>query len=419
MNKRWNNGYNTVLTGQAGSGKSWTVEHEIIDKYGDYCKIALTGMTGLASCNIRGQTIHSWLNLGMIKGNLEYEDKGLEANIDRIIYNTNKKWEHVKDVDTLIIDEISMCDALTLDIIDGVLRWVKRNNKPFGGIQMILVGDNYQIPPVKKDEYGYYFQSKAYKDGNFKAVVLKQQHRQTDSEFLNVLNRIRVGNHTEKDINFLNMRNIEKVNYNLIPEDAVILYPTNKEVENANQVYFDGIDEPIEYFYAKDERHIPQLKIKGVIVDDKLDKDLRVPSVLKLKRGCSILLLSNLDVPRGIVNGSQGIFLGQYCDKLLCDFNGCRFEVPKQKFEVYHQDNLVFTRVQYPLILGRSITIHKAQGMTLEKAFIDFTRIFSPHQSYVALSRVKSINGLFVKGLTKNKIWVDKNVVEYMKELEK
>lgn len=415
---KWNNGYNTVLTGEAGSGKSWTVEHEIIDKYGDTCKIALTGMTGLASCNIKGQTIHSWLNLGCIRENDRYEDKGLKQNLDRIMYNPNAKWEHIKDVDTLIIDEISMCDALTFDIINEILQWVRKNTKPFGGIQVILVGDNYQLPPVKADTLGYYFQSDAYKYGNFKAVVLKEQHRQKSGHFLDVLNRIRVGECTQEDIDFLNTRSLDNLKKYELPDDTVILYPTNREVDYANEQYFESINEPVRQYNAQDTRLIPQVRIKGKVFDDKLDKDLRVPKYLRLKYDCSVLLLANLDVSKGIVNGSKGFFKGEFCDKLLCKINGEVVEVPKQEFEVWRQDAHVFTRKQYPITLGHSVTIHKSQGMTLDKAFIDFTRVRTSHQAYVALSRVKSLEGLYIRGLTLDKVKVDKNVVEYMRSLE-
>ena len=377
-------------------------------------------MTGLASCNIKGQTIHSWLNLGCIRPYLKQDDKGLKANIDRIIYNPHAKWEHVKEAEVLIIDEISMCDALTFDIINEVLQWARENYEPFGGLQMILVGDNYQLPPVKAGKLGYYFQSSAYKRGNFKPIVLREQHRQKAGRFLDVLNRMRVGNSTQEDIDYLNFRGLDYAKDVDLPDDTVILYPTNDEVEKANEVYFDSIDAPIQTFYSEDKRLIPKIKVNGKEIDDKLDKDLRVPYELKLKKGCSVLLLANLDVAKGVVNGSKGIYQGMISkDKLLCKFNGVEIEVPKRDFEVWKYDKVAMTRTQFPLMLGHSVTIHKAQGMTLDKAFVDLSKIFAPHQVYVALSRVKTLEGLYVRGLTLDKIQVDRNIVSYMNELER
>ena len=416
----WNGGCNTILTGGAGTGKSWTVENEIIGKYSDFCNISVTGMTGLASCNIKGQTIHSWLNLGCIRPNLKYEDKGLQQNLDRIMYNPYAKWEHIKKTEVLIIDEISMCDALTFDIINEILQWVKKSVKPFGGIQVILVGDNYQLPPVNAKELGYYFQSSSYKQGCFKPVILREQHRQKAGRFLDILNRMRLGNSTQEDIDYLNYRDLDKAKGVELPDDTVILYPTNGEVNKANEIYFNNIDAPIQTFNADDTRLIPQLKINGEYIDDKLGEDLRVPKELKLKKGCSVLLLANLDISKGVINGSKGIYKGIIGkDKLLCSFNGRDFDVPKREFEVWKYDRKAMIRKQFPLMLGHSVTIHKAQGMTLNKAFVDLTKTFAPHQAYVALSRVKALEGLYIRGLTLDKIRVDKNIVEYMNELER
>ena len=400
----WNNGKNTVLTGAAGTGKTWTIENKIVN---DDCITALTGMTGLASCNLKGQTIHSWLNLGLIRPDMSLSDNGLKGNINRIVYNRKADWRSVKRADVLVIDEISMCDALTLDIIDGVLKHVRKNNNPFGGMQVVLVGDNFQLPPVKLD-LGFYFQSKAYKNGGFIPFILKEQHRQQEGEFLNILNRIRVGEHTQEDIDLLNTRQVDKNNVDL-PKNTMILYPTNKQVDFANEFYFNSIEGDEEYFYADDETYL---------YDKDYSKNIRVPNVLTLKEGCKVLLLANINVSKGIVNGSHGVYLYSKFDKLVCRFNDEIVEVPKQKFEVYDNNELAFTRSQYPIMLGHSISIHKSQGMTLDNVFIDFTNTFSAHQVYVALSRVKTLEGLYINNLSKEKIWVHRLVKKYMQELE-
>ena len=167
MNKKLQNliekGNNIVLSGAAGTGKSYQV-HKIIEKYGKTKKIALTSTTGIAATNINGQTLHSFLNLGMIKSD------DLNKEVSRIRYNPWARWEEVEKTEILIIDEISMCDGFLFNIVEEVLRAVRNNSQPFGGVQVILVGDCYQLPPVESNTKGFFFESEAYAFGNFKLV---------------------------------------------------------------------------------------------------------------------------------------------------------------------------------------------------------------------------------------------------------
>lgn len=396
---------NIMLSGSAGTGKSYQVK-KIIEKYGKKKKIALTSTTGIAATNINGQTIHSFLNLGMIKSD------NLEGEIARIVYNPWANWQFVKEADMLIIDEISMCDGFLFDIIERVLREVRHNQEPFGGMQVILVGDCYQLPPVEANIKGFFFESEAFAFGNFKPLVLKKVYRQNDKKFIDILNRIRIAKHSETDIEFLKNRQFPELNYALL--DTTCLYPTNHEADVLNNYRLNNLKGSLYEFKSKDADYTNS--ITGIKRD--FNKLMRAPEVLKLKKGARVILLSNLDVKRGLCNGSVGTFEKVKGDILICKFNGQEEMIEKTKFEVHEKSKLVFEREQYPLALGWAVSIHKSQGMSLDSVAIDFARVFAPHMAYVALSRAKSYEGLYLKNLSSDKIYIDKKVVNFMESLE-
>lgn len=398
--------HNIILSGAAGVGKSYQVK-KIIEFFGDKKNIALTSTTGIAATNINGQTLHSFLNLGMIRS----EEKNKE--IARIIYNPYAEWLSVKNTDILIIDEISMCDGFLFDIVEKVCREIRGNQEPFGGIQVILVGDCYQLPPVEAKTKGFFFENEAYAFGNFKPVILTKVYRQNDKKFINCLNRIRVAEHTKEDIEYLQKRQFPKLNYALL--DTTCLYPTNKEADILNEYRLDDL-EGEEFCFKSIDNNYTDPMITGIKRD--FNKFMRAPEYLKLKSGARVILLSNLSVNRGLCNGTTGIFKRQKGDLLICEFNGNEEIINKSKFEVHEKGKLVFEREQYPLALGWAVSIHKSQGMSLDSVAIDFSRIFAPHQAYVALSRAKSYEGLYLKNLTKDCIFINPKVVDYMKSLE-
>lgn len=399
-------GKNIILSGQAGVGKSYQVK-KIIENFSETKKIALTSTTGIAATNINGQTIHSFLNLGMIRS----ADKNKE--IARIIYNPHARWQHVKSADMLIIDEISMCDGFLFNIMEEVLRKIRGNSEPFGGIQVILVGDCYQLPPVEANTKGFFFESEAYAFGNFKPVVLTKVYRQNDKNFIDCLNRIRIAQHTEADIEFLQKRQFPELNYALL--DTTCLYPTNKEADMLNEYRLNDLGGEEVEFKSKDTDYTNPM-LTGIKRD--FNKFMRAPEVLKLKPGARVILLSNLAVNRGLCNGSVGTFVKQKGDLLICKFNGIEESIEKTTFEVHEKSKLVFEREQYPLALGWAVSIHKSQGMSLDSVAIDCAKVFAPHMTYVALSRAKYYDGLYLKNLTKECIFIDPKVVDFMKSLE-
>lgn len=397
-------GNNIILSGAAGTGKSYQV-HKIIEHFGKDKKIALTSTTGIAATNINGQTLHSFLNLGMIKSD------DINKEVARIKYNPWARWEEVENTDILIIDEISMCDGFLFNIVEEVLRTVRNNSKPFGGVQVILVGDCYQLPPVESNTKGFFFESEAYAYGNFKPMLLKKIYRQNDEQFINCLNRIRIAEHTVEDVKYLQKRQFPDLNYALL--DTTCLYPTNKEADILNEYRLNNLEGEELQFKSKDIYHILDLTGKR-----DFNKFMRAPEVLKLKPGARVILLNNFAVNRGLCNGSIGTFLRKKGDLLVCKFNEKEEFIPKTTFEVHEKSKLIFEREQYPLALGWAVSIHKSQGMSLDSVAIDFSRIFAPHQAYVALSRARSYDGLYLKNLTQKCIFINPKVVNYMKSLE-
>lgn len=400
-----NKGFNIILTGKAGTGKSYTVK-EIVKQYGDNKNISLCSTTGIASVNIGGQTLHSFLNIGLCKTN------NIEKEYNRIIYNPYAQWQEVKKCDILIIDEISMCDGFLFELIDRVLRWIRQNMSPFGGVQVILVGDLYQLPPVQANDNDFFFNTGAYAYGNFKSVVLNKVYRQTDKHFVEVLNRIRLATHTQDDIDYLNKRDFsKKTNYALL--DTTCLFPTNKEADILNRYRLNHLEGNIETFNAIDTYMTSSPFKKDY------NKVLRAPETLELKEGARVILLYNINVDIGLCNGSIGHYVKNDNGLLIVNFNGENHYIKKVDFEVFEKGKTVFKRFQYPLTLGWGISIHKAQGMTLDNVAINFSKIFAPAQAYVALSRVKSYDGLYLKGLTKKSVFIDNRVVKFMNNMER
>ena len=401
-------GCNIILSGAAGTGKSYQV-HKIIEHFGKEKNIALTSTTGIAATNINGQTLHSFLNLGMIKSD------DLKKEIARIIYNPWARWDEVEKTDILIIDEISMCDGFLFDIVEETLREVRKSSKPFGGVQVILVGDCYQLPPVESKTKGFFFESEAYAYGNFKPMLLKKIYRQNDKKFINCLNRIRIAEHTDEDIEFLQKRQFPTINYALL--DTTCLYPTNNEADILNNYRLNELDNFNEIILKSKDINYTNPSLVGFRRD--FNKFMRVPEVLKLRPGARVILLNNLNVKKGLCNGSIGTYKRKKGDLLICEFNGIEEIISKAKFEVHEKSKLVFEREQYPLALGWAVSIHKSQGMSLDSVAIDFSKIFAAEQAYVALSRERNYEGLYLKNLTKKSIFIDSKVVGFMKSLEK
>lgn len=426
-------GENLFITGYAGTGKSY-----ILNKLKKKFDIDVTSTTGLAAVNVQGQTIHSWSGVGIC-------NRPVKEVVEKILQRTKLK-KQISECKILAIDEISMLDAKTFDYIDEVLRNLRDGNKPFGGIQVLLFGDFFQLPPVEKTS-GFCFNSKTWQALGLKTIFLEKIYRQNDENFIKSLNNLRLNRLTQDDIRLFYDR---EVNYNTYESDILHIFSTNQEADNYNTFKFNSVQKPLHVFNSVDKIHRKRsvIKVDKNNPDERLtnfdlktleafDKSCKAPSALELKEGCRVMLLKNLNFNKGLINGACGTVLElkkseskaesipqqqevmqpqkpEDEEYILVKFdNGVEEVIAKHTFEAYRDGEVVVSREQYPLRLAYGITIHKSQGMTLDKLIVDCNRIFECGQVYVALSRIKSIDGLYLKSFNPQKVWANGEVLKF------
>lgn len=420
-------GYNIFITGGAGVGKSYTL-NKIKEKYKD--KLHITSTTGISAINVNGQTIHSWAGIGLA-----------DKPIDEVVKKIRRKATLYKTLlccEMLAIDEISMLDSSTFTYINEVLKAVRENDKPFGGIQVLIFGDFFQLPPVRMEEDGkdFCFNSQTWTELNLKAVILKDVKRQSEKELSEALNNVRIDKTSAEDLKVFYKRDVEP-DYEA-PKDILQIFGTNADADAYNDKCFKEIPERPYIYEAKDELYIYNdigessvtvLNTKDIantkvskydlMALKKFNEDCKAPEKLELKEGCRVMLLKNIDVKRGLANGSCGTIkqLTSGSIDILFD-NGVRANMLPVEFEYIKEGRTKIKRTQYPLRLAYGITIHKSQGMTFDKLVVNFNRIFDYGQAYVALSRTKTLEGLIIRGFDHNKIIANKKVVDFYKQLE-
>lgn len=408
-------GENLFITGYAGTGKSY-----ILNKLKKKFKIDVTSTTGLAAVNIQGQTIHSWAGVGIC-------NKPIDDVVEKILKRASLK-KQILNCEILAIDEISMLDANTFDYIDEVLKRLKDCDKPFGGIQVLLFGDFFQLPPVDKDR-GFCFDSRCWHDLDLKTVFLEKIYRQNDEQFINSLNNLRLNRLSHDDVKLFYGR---EVDYDTSDSDILHIFSTNREADSYNAYKFKSIDSRLYSFVSIDKIHRKKSSIDfdknnlneklskfDVMTWEAFDKCCKAPQILELKVGCKVMLLKNLNQKNGLINGSTGTVIELEDDNILVEFdNGVKESIPKHIFEAYRDGDLVVSREQYPLRLAYGITIHKSQGMTLEKLVVDCNRIFECGQVYVALSRIKTLDGLYLKSFNPSKVLANNTVVDFYNRLK-
>lgn len=420
-------GYNIFITGGAGVGKSYTL-NKIKVKYKE--KLHITSTTGISAINVNGQTIHSWAGIGLA-----------DKPIDEVVKKIRRKATLYKTLlccEMLAIDEISMLDSFTFTYINEVLKAVRENDKPFGGIQVLIFGDFFQLPPVRmeEDRKDFCFNSQAWKELNLKTVILKDVKRQSEKELSEALNNVRIDKTSAEDLKVFYKRDVEP-DYEA-PKDILQIFGTNADADAYNDKCFKEIPERPYIYEAKDELYIYNdigessvtvLNTKDIantkvgkydlMALKKFNEDCKAPEKLELKEGCRVMLLKNIDVKRGLANGSCGTIkqLTSGSIDILFD-NGVRTNMLPVEFEYIKEGRTKIKRTQYPLRLAYGITIHKSQGMTFDKLVVNFNKIFDYGQAYVALSRTKTLEGLIIRGFDHNKIIANKKVVDFYKQLE-
>jgi len=407
-------GENVFITGHAGTGKSYILR-KLKEKYKK--ALTITSTTGIAAVNVKGQTLHSWAGVGLCRNTLA-------ATVDKI-KGRPSQYRQILKCKMLAIDEISMLNIETLEYVNSVLKLIRENDSPFGGIQVIFIGDFFQLPPVEKDntiEKRYCFESPVWADLNLKNVVLQKSYRQSEKKFIKALSDMRTNKLTDEDIELLCTRNID---YDTTDSNMLHIFSTNEEANRYNSAKFNELDEPARVFTARDgvyrgkELVYEDLTDKENFILEFFNKNCRAEKEIILKTGSKVMLLVNMDFDRGLINGACGTIREFNENSINIDFdNGVNANIPIHEFEYYYNDAVAAIRLQYPLKLAYGITIHKSQGMTLDKLVVDCERIFERGQVYVAMSRVKNLDGLYLKNFNPNKVLVDSKVAEFYENLE-
>lgn len=401
------------LTGKAGTGKT-TFLRDVVRHTKKKCIVLAP--TGIAAVNAGAMTIHSFFQFGLgpfVKGVIEPKSD----------FRINKsKLELIRNLQLLIIDEVSMVRADLMDHIDVELRRIRRNSKPFGGVQLLMIGDLQQLPPIAhggEDELLrqyyktlYFFSSAALKSMKYSCIELKTVYRQTDGHFINILNHARECTLTNQDIIDLNTRYIP--DFSPKPEDGYIRLMThNRQVDYINATEMAKLDSHPFTFEAAVTGTFPE-------------ESYPTANSLTLKKGAQVMFIKN-DPERRFINGTLGEVrsIDKNCIAVRLAESGKTIEVEPMEWQNirYQFDEetkeISFKQIgrfkQYPLKAAWAITVHKSQGLTFDKAIIDVHAAFSPGQAYVALSRCRTLDGLVLSSPVSASVFMkDKAVDAYM-----
>ncbi len=426
-------GKNVFITGPAGSGKTY-----VVNQYIKYLKehdvpVGITASTGIAATHMGGVTIHSWAGIGI-------KDRLTKDEINEI---AEKKYINRKVVESrvLIIDEVSMLHHFRLDMIDRVLKQIKKSEEPFGGLQVVLCGDFFQLPPVSRmgePIARFIYNSESWKSSNFVVCYLHENFRQNDDAILNILNEIRDGEISDASREELKARYKFKIESNIENENVIDigtecsditkesltvveveptrLYTHNIDVDSVNERELNKVVE-FEAIYEMTS------KGKKPLIES-LKKSCLASEFLKLKKGARVMCVKN-NFDEGYVNGTLGVVVS-------CGWNvnpvirisgnanypeGRMITIERSSWKIEDDGKIIAEITQYPLRLAWAITVHKSQGMSLDAIEVDLSRAFEPGMGYVALSRVRTLAGLNILGINENAFRVNHEVLEYDKHL--
>ncbi len=414
-------GANVFLTGEPGAGKTYTINEYV--KYLRDCgiEVAITASTGIAATHIGGMTIHSWSGIG-IKRKLDKYD------IDKIASNEYVS-KRIRKAKVLIIDEISMLSSDTLSMVDWVCREVKQNAEVFGGLQVIFVGDFFQLPPIIKNsihsnggenedfekviQIGFFedenknksmfaYDCFAWKKANLVICYITEQYRQDDVDFLSILSAIRHDTFSKDHLEKIKSRKVDRTK---LPKNTPKLFSHNINVDFVNTETLSKINEDSEVFIMHTKGPDPLIKV--------MQKGCLSPEKLELKIGAEVMFTKN-NPKEGFVNGTLGTvidFKGGSNYPIVRIRSGKVITVEPMEWIVEENGKIRARINQIPLRLAWAITVHKSQGMSMDGAIMDLSEVFEYGQGYVALSRVRRLSGLHIIGLNEKAFKVHPEVL--------
>lgn len=378
----------TYITGPAGSGKT-----HLLNQYIDWCQdqgktVAVTASTGIAATHIGGRTIHSWSGMGI-------KDEMSKKQLDAL---AQKEFLHKRysETDVLIIDEVSMLSASQLDLLDDIARAVSGHDVPFGGIQVVMSGDLFQLPPItNRSGPQYVTQSAVWEAADIAMCYLTEQFRQDDEQFLQVLNDIREGRVADSTREVVDSRLVKEEDI----ENITRLYTHNADVDAVNEKRLDELEGDLHVYEMRTSGSADKVKTlkRGSLAAEKL----------RLKPGAEVMFIKN-DSDGRFVNGTRGRIEGfSHGLPVVKTRSGKEITPERVRWQRSYVENDSAYISQLPLRLAWAVTIHKSQGMTLDEAAIDLSRTFVPGQGYVALSRLRSLSGLYLLGINDLAFQVD------------
>jgi ATP-dependent DNA helicase PIF1 len=434
-------GTNVFFTGSAGTGKSYILRLcvDALRRRHKKYTVYVTAPAGIAACNVGGTTLHSFAGIG--KGDLsEWE------LIERVQKNQHarRRWKRCR---VLVIDEISMLHAKLFDTLEAIARHVRDTTKPFGGIQLVVCGDFFQLPPVRKgsaatsqehDTGVFCFDADTWSTCIQRSIILRTPFRQRDKSFIQMLNEFREGkvsDETERQLQQDAGTTVQALYDEKSDIQPTRLYALNKDVDRINKMRLQECQGEERVFVAEDTGQYP--------FKQQLQSSCTADGQLSLRVGAQVILLKNIDQARGLVNGTRGTVVSFECSESLSspsstsnsntsattttEYPYVKFLTPKdmyiydivvpQAWTIEQGGESMATRKQIPLKLAYALSIHKSQGMTIDLMECSMNGIFEYGQSYVALSRATSLDRLLVHDFTRRAVRVHPRVSKYYERL--
>lgn len=389
-------GESVLLTGPAGAGKTFVLNQFIRIAKSEGKHVSVTATTGLAATHLGGTTIHSWAGIGV-------SDELSSRFADHI---SKGRRDIIEKTNVLIVDEISMLHDFRLDMVDEVCRLVRKQpDTPFGGIQLVMSGDFFQLPPINRGDSragGFVVNSKVWQELDPTICYLAEQHRQDDEALLDILNALRAGDIRRHHAETLLARVEQQPG-----EDSVLteLHTVNLDVDRLNEAKLDELE--------GDELRYGQTTTGSDNYVENLQRSVLAPSELRLKKGALVMAVKN-SLDRKYANGSLGIIFDfdPVTEYPIVEFkNGRTVLMQPDTWELRDGDKKRASITQIPLRLAWAITVHKSQGMTLDAARIDLRKAFVEGMGYVALSRVKNLENLYLSGINRMALTISEDAL--------